>query len=48
MTFTVATLNVQDEEELVRVTEHNEVTLTEDEIGNYFQDTSSKEEFGTE
>ena len=30
------------------VTEHNEVTLNKDEIGNFFQDTSSEEELGTE
>ena len=30
------------------IAEDSEVTLTEDEIGNLFQDTSSKEELGNE
>ena len=45
-TPTVATTDVLNYEEVVIVTEDDEVTLTEDEIGNPFQDTSSEEELG--
>ena len=45
---TVATINVQDDKEVVIVTEDNEVTFTKDEIGNLFQCTSSEEELGNE
>ena len=40
----MVTINVQDDEEAFTMTEDNEVTLTEDEIGNLLQATSSEEE----
>ena len=47
LTPTVTTTNVQDDEVDI-VTEYNEVTLTEDENVNLFQDTSSEEEMSNE
>ena len=44
----MATIDVQDDEEIIRITNENEVSLTENEIGNLFQDTSSEEELGNE
>ena len=41
----MATIDIQDEK---GVTEDEDVILTEDEIGIYFQDTSSKEELSNE
>ena len=41
LTPTLATINVQDHKEVVIVTEDDDIILTEDEIGNLFQDTSS-------
>ena len=48
LTLTVATTDVQDDEEVFVVTEDNKVTLTENEIQNLFQDISSEEQLGTE
>ena len=48
LTPTVIIIDVQDDEEVVRVTEDDEVSWTEDEIGNLFQGTSSEEELGNE
>ena len=41
LTSTVATIDVQDDEEVVTVTLDDKLTLTDNEIGNLFQDTSS-------
>ena len=43
----VAAICVQDEEIVIMV-DDNEATLTDDENGNLFQHSSSKEELGTE
>ena len=43
---TITVVDVQYDEEVVMEAEDNEVTLTEDEIGNPFQDTSSENELG--
>ena len=37
LSTTVAAIDVQDDEEVVIVTEDDQLTLTEDEIGNLFQ-----------
>ena len=42
-TPTLNTIDVQDNEKAVIVTEDDEVTLTVNGIGNLFQDTSSEE-----
>ena len=42
-----ATINVQDNEEMAILADDSELTLTEDEIGNFFQDTSSEEKLET-
>ena len=47
-TPTMATIDDQNNEEVVTVTEDNEVILTEDKIGNLFKDTSSEEELSNE
>ena len=47
-TPTVATIDVQDDEEVAIVAEDNEVTLKEDEIGNLFKDTSPEDALGNE
>ena len=44
--LTVTYIDVQDDE-VVKVTEDDEVTLTGDEIGNFLQDAFSEEELGT-
>ena len=44
----MANIDVQDNEEVVTVTEDDDVILTDDEIGNLFQDTSSEEEMSNE
>ena len=46
--LTVPTTDVQGDKEVVIITNDNEVTLTEDEIGNLFQDSFSEEDLGTE
>ena len=46
LTPTVAAIGVQDDREVVIVTQDDEVTLTEDEIEIFFQDTSPEEELG--
>ena len=48
LTPTVTAIDVQDDEEVVIVAEDYEVTLTEDEIGNLFQDTSPNDKLGNE
>ena len=48
LTPTVAITYVQDDKEVVLVTEGKKVALTKDEIENLFQDTSSKEECSNE
>ena len=42
--FTVATIDVQGNDKVIVVIHNNEVNLTEEEIGNHFQETSSKGE----
>ena len=45
----VATVDVQDDYECVVISTHNyEVTMTEDEIGNLFQETSQEDEIDDE
>ena len=44
----ISMIGAQDDEEVVIVTRDNEVTLTEDEVENLFQDASTEEELGTE
>ena len=43
----VTSIDVQYDEEIVVMTNGNEVTLNEDDIANLFQDTFSEEEQGT-
>ena len=43
MTPTGTTIDVQDDKEVDIVARDDEVALTEDEIGNLFQDTSSED-----
>ena len=47
-TPSVATIDVQDDEEVVMVNEDNEVPLIQNEIGTLFQDNSSEEELSDE
>ena len=46
-TSTVATIDVQDDEEIAIVADEEEINLPEDEIRNLFQDTSSEEQLET-
>ena len=46
-TLMVATIDVQDEDELAISVDNDEVTLSEDEIGNIFPDSSSEEQLET-
>ena len=46
LTHTVPATDVQDNEEVVIVAEDDEVTSTENEIGNLVLDTSSEDELG--
>ena len=48
LTPAVTTIDVQDDKEVAIVVDDNEVDLTEDEIWNIFQDTSSEAELGNE
>ena len=44
----IATIDVQDKDEIAISTDDNEVTLTEDKIGDLYQATPSVEEMETE
>ena len=48
LTPTVLTVDVKHDGKIAVVTNDDEVILTEDDIGNVFQDTSSGEKLGTE
>ena len=48
LTLPIVAADVQDDKYVAILTEDDEIALTEDEIWNLFQDTSSKDEFGNE